>query len=537
MADYDAIFVGSGINSLVGAALLAKAGWDVCVLERNDWLGGNIRSKEITEPGFVHDLMSGWHPLFTGSGAYAELKDDLHSRGLEYLNTAYPTATLYPDGKAVFLSTSQEANVAEFNSLAAGDGEAWAGAIGSFLQRADIAFGLLATELWSRQGLSLMTRAFRSFGKRGSLEFGADLLGSCRDWLTGTFSSPGVHGLLAPWVLHTGLGPDAAGSGFMTQVIAAALQLGGMPIPRGGGAGLVDALVRLIRDHGGDLETESDVEKVLVSDGAARGVQLRGGESITAGRAVLCSVTPTQLYLKLLEADQLPSWVVQRAKSYRYGRADMQIHLALSEPPQWPGSDERFLKTAMIHVTPGLDGVSRAVNEAERGLLPAESTIVVGQPVALDPSRAPEGKWILWIQLQELPSRVGGDAAGVIEVADGSWSESLREQFADRIVARLCQQIPNLQSSILKRVVLSPADLEKLNVNLVGGDPYAGSCALDQSFLWRPLPGLPHHDTPIQGLYHIGASTHPGPGLHGASGYMVAKQLLKRGILSRLLGS
>ena len=206
----------------------------------------------------------------------------------------------------------------------------------------------------------------------------------------------------------------------------------------------------------------------------------------------------------------------------------MQIHLALDEPPQWVSPEaERLARTPMVHVTPGLDGVSRAVNEAERGLLPAEATIVVGQPCAVDFSRAPIGKSVIWIQLQELPRRPTGDALGEIDVGDGTWTESLREAYADRIVERLGSQITNLARTTLKRVVLSPADLEGLNRNLVGGDIYAGSCALDQNLLWRPSGQLPGHATPVEGLWQIGASTHPGPGLGAGSGYLVAKQLLK----------
>ena len=111
MRRYDAVAIGSGINSLVAAALLAKKGWKVCVLERNDWLGGAIRTAEITERGFVHEVYSSWHPLFAGSAAYAELKGDLDARGLEYLNTELATATLFPDGRSVFLTTSHEENV------------------------------------------------------------------------------------------------------------------------------------------------------------------------------------------------------------------------------------------------------------------------------------------------------------------------------------------------------------------------------------------------------------------------------------------
>jgi phytoene dehydrogenase-like protein len=232
--------------------------------------------------------------------------------------------------------------------------------------------------------------------------------------------------------------------------------------------------------------------------------------------------------------------VVREARRFRFGRGEMQIHMALSEPPRWDG-DERLARTAMVHLTPGLDGVSRAVNEADRGLLPAEATVVVGQPMAVDPSRAPEGSWIVWIQLQEVPSRPKGDAAGELDVGDGSWTESLRERYADRIQARLARHLTNLDSALLKRVVLSPADIEAANVNMPGGDIYSGSCALDQNLLWRPRPALPGHRTPIEGLYHIGASTHPGPGLGAGSGTLVAKELvrpslLRRG-LSRLPGS
>src|SRR5438876_12322147 len=113
---FDAVVVGSGINSLVAGALLAKAGWGVCILERNDWLGGAIRTAEITEPGFMHEVFAAWHPLFTGSAAYAELETDLEARGLEYLNTDLATATLFPDGESVVLTTSHEENVVALGS-------------------------------------------------------------------------------------------------------------------------------------------------------------------------------------------------------------------------------------------------------------------------------------------------------------------------------------------------------------------------------------------------------------------------------------
>jgi phytoene dehydrogenase-like protein len=530
---YDVVFVGSGINSLSGAALLARGGRRVLVLERNDWLGGAIRTAEITEPGFMHEVFSSWHPLFVGSAAYAELADDLHALGLEYLNTQLPTASLGPDGAAAFLTTSHERNVAELERLGSGDGEAWSRVVQSFMPNADLSFGVLTTELWSAAGARLALKAYRRLGRRGLVEFTGNVLVSARDWLTETFASPRTHGLLAPWVLHTGLGPDAAVSGFMTQVIAVAVELGGMPVPKGGGSKLVEALAGIVRAGSGALETRQDVERILVDDGRATGVRLADGATVAA-RHVVANVTPTQLYGRLLSETDVPRSAVEAGRRFRYGRAEMQIHMALDEPPRWDG-DERLADTAIVHLTPGLDGVSRAVNEAERGLLPAEATVVVGQPLAVDPSRAPEGKSILWIQLQELPSRPKGDAAGEIDVGDGTWTAELRERYADRIQARIARHVPNLESALLKRVVLSPADIELANVNLAGGDIYSGSCALDQNLLWRPRPSLPGHRTPVAGLYHIGASTHPGPGLGAGSGTIVAHDLLRQNRARRVL--
>jgi phytoene dehydrogenase-like protein len=506
---HDAVVVGSGINGLACAALLAKAGWDVCVLERNDWFGGAIKTEELTEPGFLHDVFSAWHPLWVGGPVHAQLEADLARHGLRYVNTDLPTATAFPDGESAFLLRTAEQNAAEL-------GPEWPGVLERFFPNADLAFGVLGTELWSRHGAGLGLKATRRLGRDGARAFAGELLVSARDWLESTFASSEAHGLLAPWVLHTGLGPDDASSGYMAQVIAVAVQEGGMPIPVGGGAKLADALVAYIREQGGTCETGAHVERVFTG-----GVRVAGGGVVAARRAVVCNVTPTQLYGDLLGGTP---------PAFRYGRSEMQIHFALSEPPRWEG-DERLGETAIVHLTPGLDGVSRAVNEAQRGLLPAEATVVVGQPLTLDPSRAPEGKGILWVQLQELPWRIKGDTAGELDAGDGTWTEDLRERYADRIQARIARHVPNLESALLRRVSLSPADLQAANVNLVNGDPYGGALSLDQSFLWRSP-----HRTRVDGVWHVGASTHPGPGLGGGSGALVAAQLLEAPLPQRVLG-
>ena len=161
MAEYDAVIVGSGINSLACAALLARADWRVCVLERNDWFGGAIKTEELTEQGFLHDVFSAWHPLWVGGAAHAELGDELAARGLEYLNTDLPTATAFPDGGAAFLLRTAEGNEQEL-------GPEWPGVLERFFPNADLAFGVLGTELWSPAGFGLGAKAVRRLGRAGA---------------------------------------------------------------------------------------------------------------------------------------------------------------------------------------------------------------------------------------------------------------------------------------------------------------------------------------------------------------------------------
>jgi phytoene dehydrogenase-like protein len=280
----------------------------------------------------------------------------------------------------------------------------------------------------------------------------------------------------------------------------------------------------LIRDHGGEILLGADVERIIIDQKKARGVRLVDGTEIQAAQGVICSVTPNQLYGRLLADVELPSDVTAAVSHYRYGKGNMQIHYALKAPPRWKAP--ALGTVALVHLTPGLDGVSKAANEAERGMLPAVPTICVGQPVALDASRCPQDSSILWLQLPEAPRLVKGDAAAEIATpVDGKWTEILREKYADRVEAILTSHIDGFRESVIERKAYSPADLEALNINLVGGDPYGGFCGIDQFFLWRPFHSSVNHRTPIARLFHIGASTHPGPGLGGGSGFLVAKWL------------
>ena len=523
-SSYDVVIVGSGINSLVCAALLARSGQSVLVLERSDRPGGCIRSEELTLPGFTHDVLSAWHPLFVLSPAYAELGDELHTRGLKYLNTETPTGSIAPGGRAAVLHTTRAETVKSLDAFHVGDGTAYQKSLHEIEASAEITFGLLGSELRRFSTIRLLWREFRRLGLHALIEFFGTALGSCRSWLSTSFRSEEAKNLFAPWVFHTGLSPDDAISGHMGKVIAFSLESAGMPVVQGGSEGLVAAFRKLIEDYHGEILCDADAAAIEISNGRATTVRLEDGRRFHARRNIVCSVTPTQLYGRLIADLAVSDKVCAEAASFRYGRSDMQIHLALSSPPSW--IDSSLDTVPMVHVTEGLDSIAASIASADAGYLPSKPTLVVGQPTAVDPSRAPEGKWILWIQLQELPPRVKGDSLGeIVADSDGEWNQELAESYADRVIERLTLVIPDLPSLVLDRKVLSPRDIESLNMNLVGGDPYSGDCRLDQFFAWRPLSSSKNHETEVPGLMHIGASTHPGPGLGGGSGYLVGKLL------------
>ncbi len=517
MAQLDHVIVGSGINALVAAAMLARKGDKVLVLEREDRIGGCMVTEEITSPGFRHDVMAATFVLFLTGPAHEALGEDLAKHGLEFCHTPHPTAVLRPNGRALVYGKDRSENAATFNALAAGDGDQLHADIGGVEQDADFLFALLGQPLWSRRTAQLLAKQVWKRGLNDTKAWFGQALEPARGWLETRYTSEDVQALWAPWVLHVGLTPEASYSGQMTRVIAFALEGAGAPVVKGGSGQAAQAFRSLIEAHGGEIRTGTEVKRVTISGGKATGVETATGEVIRA-KNVIASTAPGQLYDGLLEGEHTP----QSPKKFRHGRGNFQLHYAFDAPLDWDA--EGLDDVALIHLADGIDSVSRSCNEAERGLLPAVPTICAGQPHRLDPSRCPEGKAVLWLQIADAPRVIKGDAAGEIET-DGTWTETLREAFADRIEAILRGHIRNFDTAKLARRAYSPADLEAMNINLVGGDPYGGACAMDQFFVWRPVAGQVNNSTPVKGLYHIGASTHPGPGLGGGSGFNVAKGL------------
>ncbi|GGV38473.1 phytoene desaturase family protein [Paenarthrobacter nicotinovorans] len=515
--------IGSGINSLVAAAELALDGKRVCIIERSDRLGGFIDSSERTLPGFIHDTFSSWHPLFVSGGAYEVLGKELHARGLEYCNTTGPvTASVAADPatgahRVVIARRDPAETSAAFKEPR--DQAAYLAMLDDLGRNAGTVFGAFGAELRSFPEVAKIAFGAVRRGRLAANEsFIRDSVMSGRNYVRSRFDGWETDQLWSPWLLHAGLGPDQATGGVMLPVMAMSMHGFGLPVVKGGASRFVAAFESLLRDNGVRIMLGAEAEEVLVSGTAVTGVRTSQG-SVSAD-TVLANVSPQALYTSLLH--EPPPAAARAAEKYQNGRGAMQIHLALDKPVEW--LDPRLNTVPLVHLSNGSDSTGVACAQAEAGLLPAEPTVVVGQQYVLDPSRAPEGKATLWLQLQEVPFAPVGDAAGELDVSKG-WSGELKAGYLERVLARLEQFAPGTRASVLASDILAPTDLALANPNAVNGDPYGGSAELFQNLLWRPFPEAAGHRTAIQGLWHFGASTHPGPGLSGGSGHLVAQKL------------
>src|ERR1700722_5484476 len=273
---FDYVIVGSGINSLVAAAMLGRKGHKVLVLERNAELGGCLRTEEVTQPGFVHDVMAMTVLPFLQSPGYRLLGSDLRRHGLEILRSERPTGVLLPDGRAAVLSMDRVTNVAMFDALAAGDGSAYQETMKSLDLDAELIFSILGTSLWSGSMIGTLLWQAMKRGPRKLAAFFGEAIGSARAHLDSTYRSEVSRAVWAPWVLHTGLEPEAAYSGQMAKVMAFSIEAAGCPIVKGGVRNLVEAFRRLIETQSGALLTNTDVDSVVLQRGRACGVRAVG---------------------------------------------------------------------------------------------------------------------------------------------------------------------------------------------------------------------------------------------------------------------
>ena len=519
---YDAIVIGAGHNGLVAATYLARAGWRTVVLERESRPGGAVLSDELTRPGLVHDVFATNMNLFRGSPVAAELGAELERHGLSYATSALPFANVFPDGRALRVHQDRDATLAELRAHDPRDADGWEVLDREYERLAPALFRLYGSRLTTGALARLALDVTPKLGRDGMAALARLLLSSTRELADTHLASREAKALLACWGMHLDFGPDVSGGAMFPFLEAFTDMRTGIAVARGGASRLIDALVALLTEAGGELRLGAEVTRVVVEGGRASAVELAGGERIDAGRAVIANLTPTILHGRLLDAPSLSPRLRRSAAGYAYGPGTMMVHLALAGAIPWSAGDDigRF---AYVHIAPYLDDLATMYAQASAGLLPTEPMLVVGQTSAVDPSRSPDASQVVWVQVRALPGTIAGDALG--EISARSW-DGAAEPYAERVMAKLERYAPGIGGLVLDRAVLSPAELERRNPNLVGGDSIAGSMHLRQNFVFRPFPAVSDYESGIAGLLMAGASTWPGAGVNALSGYNVAQKLI-----------
>jgi phytoene dehydrogenase-like protein len=523
MDAFDAIVVGAGHNGLAAAIHLLNRGWSVAVVEQAGEPGGAVKTREVTLAGFRHDLCAMNLSLFAGSPFFAAHKDELTAKGLAFAPAADCFASVFRDSTYLGVSKDLDKTASAIAALSAKDAAAWRAMLTRFGEEAPHIFGLLGSPMPSFATARTLWSAWRARGTQSLLDLGRLLLATPRDFLDAHFESPKVKAMMAAWGMHLDFPPDAAGGALFPYLESMANQAFGMVIGAGGADTIIRAMTGLIKAKGGEVRVNSPVATIESDGSGATGVKLEDGTRIAAKKAVIANLHPQIVFGRLMNPDPRRKAFDAKVARIRAGPGTMMIHLALESRLDWRAGSE-LKHFAYVHVAPDLAMMSRAFAEAAAGLLPAEPVLVVGQPTAIDLTRAPPGKHVLWVQVRVLPATIAGDALGRIQAK--AWDEA-KEEYAERVLDILETYAPGLRAKILGRSIWSPLDLERENPNLIGGDNLTGSHHLDQNFVFRPVAGYSRYATPTPRLYLCGAGTWPGAGTGAASGYMLAKMLAR----------
>jgi phytoene dehydrogenase-like protein len=511
---HDAIVIGAGPNGLVAANVLADRGWDVLVLEAAPEPGGGVRTAELTQPGFRHDLFSAFYPFVVASPAFRAL--DLPSYGLRWCHGDFAVAHPAQDGTCVVLSPRIEETMASLDAFAPGDGEAWRRLYGLWERVGEHIVASLTTPMPPvRPGLRIAAEL------RGDLVRFARMLSlPMRRLAEEEFRGDGGARLLAGNAAHADLSPEVPPSGAFGWLLACLGQEHGFPTPRGGAGELTAALMRRLRAKGGALRCDAPVARVIVRDRVAVGVELAGGERIDATRAVLADVAAPVLYGAMVGEEHLPARTVQDMRRFQYDWATVKVDWALGAPIPWEAGDAR--RAGVVHVADDVDELTVGAGQVVRGLLPARPFLVMGQYSMVDATRSPPGTETAWAYTH-VPRAVRGDAGGDLT---GAWDAREAEAFAERIEDRIELLAPGFRDLIRDRHILVPARFQELDRNLDLGSMHAGTAQLHQQAIFRPTPGFGRPETPIARLYLASASAHPGGGVHGGPGANAARVAL-----------
>lgn len=511
----DAVVIGAGPNGLAAANVLADEGWSVEVLEEQDVPGGAVKTAELTEPGFRHDVFSAFYPLTAASPSMQAFR--LEEHGLRWRRGELVLAHPARDGTCAALSMDLDETAASLDSFGAGDGDAWRD-----LYR-----------LWQRVGEDIVASLARPLPPvipalriAGTLR--NDLVRFVRMTTLGVrrfgdehFTGEGGKRLLAGNALHTDNTPEQPLGGFFGWFLCALGQQHGFPFPEGGAGELTGALVRRLEARGGTVRCGARVDEIVVRKGRAAGVRTADGDEVPVRRAVLADVTAPQLYLRLIPREHLSPRVFDDMRRFELDSGTVKVDWALERPVEWASEDAR--RAPVVHVADSVDDLTVYSSELSRGLVPARPLLVFGQYARADETRCPPGREVAWAYAH-VPQRVRGDAGG--DAITGAWDERETNAFAERMEGLVEELAPGFRDSIRARHVLTPPALEAANRNLEGGAVNAGTAQLHQQVVFRPVPSLGRPETPIRGLYLASASAHPGGGVHGLCGSNAARAAL-----------
>jgi phytoene dehydrogenase-like protein len=502
-----AVVIGSGPNGLAAAITLARAGQAVTVLEAASHAGGAVATEELTLPGFRHDTWSAVYPASAASPVFAAWPLDAH--GLEWVHPRHCYAHPLAEGRAAVLSRDVDETAASLDALHAGDGAAWQAFVSPYLEH----FGAWRETMLS--GFPPTTgplKLFAALKLQGTLDWARLLLTPAHGLAERLFADDGSRAWLYGSAMHGDVPPHGAGSAIAAAHLNVMGHAVGWPSPRGGAGRLADALVSYLRSLGGEVRTSAPVTRVVTERGRVVGVEVAGGERVSA-RLVVADVTPHGLLR--LAGDSLGARYAAALRAYRYGPATLKVDWALSGPVSWEAPAAREAGT--VHVGGSEQEVLDALAPSGDGLH-ERPFLLFGQQSVADPSRAPAGQHTAWAYTH------GPQAA--------DW-ERETERHVERVEAQVERFAPGFRDLILARHVQSPADLQARNANLVGGDVGAGSYSLDQ-VIFRPVASLTPYRTTIRGLYLGSAATFPGGAVHGVCGHAAARMALAEARLRRI---
>ncbi len=507
--------VGSGHNALICACYLQRAGHRVTVFERSRQVGGAVCTEELY-PGFRYDVGSSAHIMIHTTPVVQEL--ELHRFGLVYLDldpwAYYPT----PEGPHLAFYRDLDRTCASIAQVSPEDADAYRRFIKDWGPLTEAVFALFQE---APTPLALLRRMVGVPGPRQPVAAGLqEILQSYGDVIQRRFRSAPVRAALLWLGAQSGPGPDERGSAPFIGWHAVVHRVGAKH-PRGGSGMLTQALAQRLLADGGVLRTEAEVASIEVAEARVRAVVLASGERLPCSRVVSGAHVRTTL-LELLAPEHLPAALREAVAATRVGNGfGMALRCAAEELPRYRGAptgEPGDMHAGLQLLVTSEDAVRRAHAEFLLGQSASQPQVIAMTFSAIDGELAPPGKHVIYLWSQYHP----------YALADGERWDDIREREADRICEQLYRFAPNMRGKLLHRHIQSPLDLER-RFGLLRGNVMHLEMSLDQMFAFRPTPALSRYRTPIAGLYLTGASTHPGGGVFGASGYAAARAVLKDG--------